>query len=515
MAASFGPDTPVLDYGPRAHADPGRRNDRVWLGWPAWAFRVVAPKLRSTRLNALQKAVLGVLRASKLTAAELGNRLGIHRELAAFVVADLRESACVDSKWAVTETGIGLLEEEQAESAELVPGWVFRDGLSERLLPFVAPALEYARMLAGDGPFRSLDLGTTGSPWRQTFWRISQSEDSRPDDPKSEEILRAARQSRRLDQRWQRVGTHEDENDRAVPGVVLDRLRSIDPAPQPVFLVTYLYTPRGQDGDGDWYACEFFGRGYDSALRPLVIDAAQREQKLAQLLDKRLFDGTRYGSSAAFQKAAADRQAWSRRLLATVLTIGIENHSVAPPLREMLEAYLEWRELADRRRARNVLTECRRTLESLFAGVGEEHRLDGVWRKLTREDAALNTLKLQAAAKQIGLDTLPDAMLRVRQGLVRAASDHHDAWRLRPLTMATLLRAKDDPKHPLAKAATLDTAVLGRVERVAALGGKAAHESDGAELGETLDQVVQDTLDICGLLLDLPTKPLKELMSDG
>ena len=169
MAASFGPDTPVLDYGPRAHADPGRRNDRVWLGWPAWAFRVVAPKLRSTRLNALQKAVLGVLRASKLTAAELGNRLGIHRELAAFVVADLRESACVDSKWAVTETGIGLLEEEQAESAELVPGWVFRDGLSERLLPFVAPALEYARMLAGDGPFRSLDLGTTGSPWRQTF----------------------------------------------------------------------------------------------------------------------------------------------------------------------------------------------------------------------------------------------------------------------------------------------------------------------------------------------------------
>ena len=514
MAASFGPDTPVLGYGPRAHADPGRRNDRVWLGWPAWAFRVVAPKFRSTRLNALQKAVLGVLRASKLTAAELGNRLGIHRELAAFVVADLQESACVDSKWAVTETGIGLLEEEQAESAELVPGWVFRDGLSERLLPFVAPALEYARMLAGDGPFPSLDLGTTGSPWRQTFWRISQSEDSRPDEPRSEDILRAARQSQRLDQRWQRVGTYEDEDDRAVPGVVLDRLRSIDPAPQPVFLVTYLYTPRGQDGDGDWYTCEFFGRGYDSALRPLVIDAAQREQKLAQLLDKRLFDGTRYGSSAAFQKAAADRQAWSGRLLATVLTIGIEDHSVAPPLREMLEAYLEWRELADRRRARNVLTECRRTLESLFAGVGEEHRLDGVWRKLTREDAALNTLVLQSAAKQIGLDTLPDAMLRVRQGQLRAVSDHHDSWRLRPLTMATLLRAKDDPKHPLAKAATRDAAVLRRVERVAALGGKAAHENDGTALGETLEQAVHDTLDVVGLLLDLPTKPLKEVIPD-
>ena len=299
------------------------------------------------------------------------------------------------------------------------------------------------------------------------------------------------------------------------PGINLDRLTSIEPEPQPVFLVTYLYTPRGQHADGDWYACEFFGRGYDSALRGRVIDAAQREQKLAELLDKRLFAGTRYGSSASFQKAAADRQARSRKLLARVLTIAIESHAVVQPLREMLEAYLEWRELGAQRRARNILTECRRTLERLFAGVGEEHHLGGVWCKLAREDAALNTLKLQAAAKQIGLKALPGAMLRVRQGQVRAASDHHDVWRLRPLTVATLLRAKDDPKHPLAKAAKRDAAVLERVERVAALGGKAAHEDDGDELEETLEQVVQDTLDVCGLLLDLPTKPIKEVMSDG
>ena len=515
MAASFGPETPVVSYEPRAgHADPGRRNDRVWLSWPAWAFRVVAPELRSSRLNALQKAVLGVLRASKLTAEELGTCLGVHRELAAFVVADLQGRKCVDLNWAVTEAGIGLLEEEQAESADLVPGWVFRDGLSGRLLPFVAPALEYARVLPSDGPFPALDLGTTGSPWQQNVWRIFPSEDSWAD-PTPEEILRAARHSQRLERRWQRVGTHEDEDNRATPGVDLDRLRSIEPAPQAVFLVTYLYSPRGQDGDGDWYACEFFGRGDDPALRTPVIDAARRDQRLAERLDMRLFVRTQYGSSASFQKAAAGRQAWSRKLLATVLTIGVESHTVVEPLREMLEAYLEWRELGGRRRARNAMTECRRTLESLFAGVGEEHRLGGVWCKLTREDVALNASKLQAAAKQIGLDTLPGAMLRVRQGQVRAASDHHDAWRLRPLTVATLLRAKDDPKHPLAKAAKRDAAVLERVERVAALGGKAAHEDDGEELEEALEQVVQDTLDVCGLLLDLPTKPIKEVMSDG
>ena len=31
MAMSFGPDTPVLSYGPRAYTDPGGRNDREWL----------------------------------------------------------------------------------------------------------------------------------------------------------------------------------------------------------------------------------------------------------------------------------------------------------------------------------------------------------------------------------------------------------------------------------------------------------------------------------------------------
>lgn len=519
MAASFAPETPVLNYGPRAHrdADPGPRNARVWLGWPAWAFRVVAPEFRSNRLNALQKAVLGVLRASKLTPVELGHRLGVHRELAAYMVTELQRKQYVDSGWAVSKAGLALLEEEQAESAKLVPGWVFRDALDGRLLPFVAPVLEYAPMLPADGRFPALDLGTTGSPWQQSLWRLAPPEDPWPDSPTAAEILRAARQSQRLERRWQRIGTHEDEDAQATAGLDLDRLTSIEPEPQPVFLVTHLYTPRGPDVDGDWYACEFFGRGYDSALRLSVIEAARRERKLAELLDTRLFANTRHGSSASFQQAAADRQAQARRLLATVLTIGIETHAVAQSLWDMLDAYLEWRDLDGRssqRHARNVLRECRQALEGVFAEIGERHRLVGVWRKLSREDAEVNASKLQAAAKQIGLNPLPDAMTRVSQRQVLAVSDHDDAWRLRPAVAATLLRAKDAPEHPLARAAAKDATVIERVERVAMHGGRATHENR-EEPEEVLELVVQDTLDVCGLLLDLPVKTLKEVMSDG
>ena len=514
MAASFGAETPMLNYGQRPHANPGGRNDRVWLGWPAWAFRVIAPEQRSSGLNALQKAALGVLRASRLTATELGHRLGIHRELAAFVVADLQGKQGIDSHWTVTETGLKLLEDEQTGSTKLVPGWVFRDGFGGRLLPVVTASLEYARLLPGDGFFPSLDLGTTGSPWHQSVWRVSAPQDSPSDGPTPREILAAAVQSQRLERRWHRIGTYDDEDSQPVSGIDIDRLTSIEPEPQPVYLVTYLYTPKGRHADGDWYACEFFGRGYDAGLRRRVIAAAADDQKLNELLDKRLFAGTRYGSSASFQRAAAARQARSQTLLARVLTIGIESHAVADPLRAMLDAYLEWVDLGNQRRARGVFTECRRALEALFGGLAKEHRLDGVWRKLAREDRELNESKIRAAAEHVGLRPLPAAMLRVKQGQVRAASDHNDAWRLRPLAVATLLLAKDDLKHPLAKAAGRDAAVIDRVERVALLGGGAVHQTEEVEPAET-EQAVQETLVVCGLLLDLPTKALKEVMSDG
>ena len=520
MAASFGPDTRMLFYGPRPHANPGGRNDRVWLGWPAWAFRVVAPEFSSNRLNALQRAALGVLRASKLTASELGHRLGIHSELAAFVVAESQEQQLVDSDWAVTRAGVQLLEDELAESAKLVPGWVFRDGLSGRLLPFVAPALEYAHTVHGKGRFPLLDLGSTGSPWPQRVQMLGPPEESRPETPESAEVLRAVRQSQRLEQRWQRVGVYEDEvDDQEISGVDLNRLSSIEPEPQGVYLVTYLYTPRGDDKDGDWYACEFFGRGYDPTLRRWVMDAAKRTPRLAPLLDQRLFAATPHRDLAAFQQTAMDRRSRARKLLQRALTIEIVNHAVADEMQQVLDAYLEWREVGDRagpRHARNVLMECRGAMERLFKEVAEESLHHGVWQKLSSESKELNRAVLRAAAKQVGLSSLPDAMCRVSRGQVRAVSDYDNSWRLRPLVVATLLRARDDATHPLALAAKRDPHVLERVEHVAKHGGKAAHTSGGStpEVIE-IDEVVQDTLDVAALLLDLPTRPLKEVMADG
>ena len=189
MVRSFGPETPVLSYrprAPRAH-DPGGRNDRVWLLWPAWAFRVIAPEFRERRINVLQKAVLAILRASKLTAEEMGHRLGINPELAAYVVSELQGQTRVDAGWNVTGAGIELLEEEQMEAANMVPGWVFRDPWNGGLWPFVGSSLERARTERGEDGFPLLDLGTTGKPWRQRAWMQLPPEDTEAQPPDARE----------------------------------------------------------------------------------------------------------------------------------------------------------------------------------------------------------------------------------------------------------------------------------------------------------------------------------------
>ena len=522
MAASFGPETPVLSYGPSAHANPGPRNDRVWVIWPAWAFRVIAPQFRRRPFNALQKAVLGVLRASRLTAAELGERLGVHPELAAHVVTELQNQGRVDDEWAVTGRGIELLDQEREESTDLAPGWVFKDPWNDHLWPFVAPSLEYTRTGQDERNMVVLELGTTGRPWQQRVW-MQLPPDGQPPaaPPDAHQILRAARRHRRLERRRQEVNAPIDEDDietSSVAGLDLNRVASIEPVPEPAFLLSFLYVPRDGD-DTDWHACEFFGRGSDPALRRIVIRVAEENQGLAQRLD-RLLGLTPHDNFAEFKRAEKDRDRRARWLLERTLTIDVARHEgIANALTETIEGWLELHDLGDaagRRRRRNVLTSCRSALERLFVEVRKEWPLTGMANRLSRHDWKMNEAVLQNAMDEIGLTVLPDAVRRVKYGHVRAVSDYDDAWRLRPLVAATLLRAQTEPDHPLRSAAGNAPNLLARIERVTALAGEATHAGESGQLApDAVDTSVQETLEIVGLLLNLPVRPIKEILRDG
>lgn len=520
MARSFGPETSVLMYQLRPHADPGKHNERAWLLWPAWAYRVVAPRVRRGRLNLLQQAVLGILRAGRLTAAELGFRLGIHAELAEFVVSELQRQRHVDESWKVTRSGIEQLdqeEEEQEESqteASLMSGWVFRDPWTENLWPFIAPSLEHTHTEPGPSGFPEIVLGTAGNPRRQRAWMQHRGIDRKPVAPDASEILRAAARHWRLERRTggQKLWMQEEEPPHR-PSLCLSGVSTIEPEPEPVFLVTYLYVPRsGSDGEYDWHACDFFGRGSNPELRKLIVRVAEQDRGLESCID-RILRNTIYGTFDEFRRAAAQYRGRANQLLERVLTLDIWRHAVAEPLVEMLAAWLEVAELddgADGGRHRTVLVSCRRVLERLFRQVANKWPLAGVADRLSPEPE-INRARLKAAADAVGFDEVPETLLRVSQGQVRSAAGSGGHWRLGPLVAATLLRAVEDMEHPLRLGAVRAPDLLVRIDRVAAQAGAAAHDGDGRCFDRNaIKDCVDTTIEITGHLLGLPVRSIRE-----
>jgi hypothetical protein len=520
MDASFGPETQVLWYGPRAHANPGQRQDRVYLLWPAWAHRVMAPEVRDRPLNPLALAILRLLAASRLTARELAHRLGVHPELAAFVVADLHGSGYLDDDYALASRGRELLENERDADARLEPGWVFRDPWRESLWPFVARELAPAATSIGERGYPELNLGTTGKPWMQLAFMQRPPRDAASKAPEAREILRAASEQRRIARRLARTDRHrfwdEDGPEPFDPKRVdLKRVAAIEPQAHPVFLATFLYVPQdGADREMDWHVCDFFGRADSLDLRRLLIEVADGQPHLASQLDRaigRTLIGTDF---AGLKERDRQRRAQAQLLLDKALTLDIRRQSVHEPLARLLDAWLELRELdafADARRCDNVLRECRTVLEAVFAGLRERYPLAGVAKGLARDNET-RAAYYRAAASAVGFARLPGPLQKIPPNQIAAVADYADAWRLRPLVMATVLGAREEAKHPLRAAAAERPDLLERIERVAGLAGGASHHgSDRAANRGELESAVDDTLRIVGSLLGLSFTSLAEI----
>jgi hypothetical protein len=337
--------------------------------------------------------------------------------------------------------------------------------------------------------------------------------------PDARELLRAAVRHGRLERRAKRLGLWRDEGDPPVDlrRFDLDRVATIEPEPEPVFLVTYLYVPRGRSDSGfDWHACDFFGRGSNPELRQLIAKVAVEEEGLGRGLDW-ILGRTIYGGFDEFRRATAARERRAQVMLERALTLDIHQRGVDEPLAEALAAWLEVKELGDAAemwRRRGVLMTCRRALERLFREIARNWPLAGVADRLSL-DGEVNRARLAAAAAAVGLTEVPDGLLRVTHGQVRSVTEFGDGWRLQALVAATLLRALGDHDHPLRIAAGKAPDLLTRIVRVAAQGGEAAHDVDEPRFElPTIEACVDATLAVVGLLLGLPARTIHEVERD-
>jgi hypothetical protein len=448
MERSFGPETPVLMYGtaPRFGGALGSGEPRSCQG-PEMA---AVAGLGVSRCRPEISATPRQLAASRCAGDSAGQSAALCSDCrtsrdssrtGGFRCGRTTAQGHLDEHGNVTRRALDLLDDDQAESTSFQVAWVFRDPWRQRLWPFLAESLEYAATSRAEEGHVQLEFGTTGKPYHQRVWSQRPPDDATPTAPDAREILQAASRHARLVRRNRRTASSEDES--AAPpelkDVDINRIALIEPDAQPVFLVTYLYVPQSdQHADGDWHACDFFGRGSNPELRELVSRVARSDESLARHIDP-ILARSYYENSAEFRRIADARRNEAEQRIQAALTLSILDSSVYRTLVDAMEAWLEadfFGDGAGSRRQRNVLATCRRVLEGLFANMRKAYSLVDVAKRLPRDDKSVRRSILQRAYQDLGFTDIPDSLLNIKPGHVHAVSNYDDT-RLRPLVAAT------------------------------------------------------------------------------
>lgn len=491
--SDFTTEGPVLDFGPRHR---GRWRAREYLLWPAWAYRVVAPRMQP-QLNVLQRAVMGLSHAGVRRAEDIADSLSIHRDLAAFILFELIEIRHLDDDGAPTPRGLKRLDEDTAELQDLVAGHVFQDPWSGELWPRFVTRLEYCAVEYGERGFPSLLLGPTGAPRRQRAFMVFPRSGGSPSAPSALSIINAVARHRRK-QRFS--GGDEGMGDPTRFESQIPRVSFIDETPQPVFLLTYLYIPEANSGEMDWYACDPFGFGSNSRLRRAVEVAMRADSRLLDVVDRILGRTVEEGREEHRQRIASI-QTRAALEVERRLTINIRAHAAFEQLCAMEAAWGEAR-LLGRGCPPHKVDECLRAgvkvLEAVFAAVAAKYPLGTVWKRVyiarpgeqeagdgrlvPLHDRALCAGIFEGAFRTLGFASTPQPFLNVKPGQLRSVATRNDHWRLRPLVTATALLAEGEPAHPLWRAARCMPEMLDAIDQIARLGGAAGH-AGGAKVG--------------------------------
>ena len=522
MVRGFVHEDPVLDFGPRRPKEHGKSISWEYLLWPAWAYRVVAPLTRSRRLNAFQRAIIGLCKAGLYGSEEIAERLAVHPDLAAFILVELTDLGYIDIHGVPTDRGASVLAEDDDDGQELVAGFVFQDPWSGELWPRFVEELNYCELEYDDSGFPRVLRGTTGKRRRQGAFMVLPSDILSPSPPTPKAVVRAvAGQGRALRQVDHLAELDDDCDDGGLDlsSLSLNRVSFIEEEASPVFLMTYLYLADDVAESGDWYACDPFGMGTSIRLRRRIEHVMQASPPLYNVVDRLVGRGVHEGIEE--QRVWVD---WLRAKAALAverrLTVNVRAEPVFGELVDMefsRQQALALGKDCGGTQLRGALRSCLKSLEALFAGLAHSHPLGDVWKRVyvkktdrrtgrkwleQQRDKGLNRAVFLGAAKMVGFgSSVPESLLHVTPGQIRSVSERGEHWRLRPLVMATILAAQEDTAHPLRSTAVSSPALLQSIDEVAEVGAAAGHAGSGESNFELLERIVQTTYEIVAALI--------------
>lgn len=237
--------------------------------WPVLVHRVLYPEPRQPELNLFQRAVLGLVRASRCRQEDIAELTGLHPELIALIVAQgISNGWLTSGADELTDKGQRLLDDEEDESTNLKAGFLLQDAITGDFWPRMVTRLEQVEVIDPQAKFPEFSIERrTGQTFRPFLARAKKQ--NLP--PLDNDLLARAYRDYRQDYRAsQQLGDMQAQSDY----VRLQGVQRLDESPDSARVVVWV--TGDEEGDDLWLVKDPFG------LREI---AWWLEDGLAQQLD--------------------------------------------------------------------------------------------------------------------------------------------------------------------------------------------------------------------------------------
>lgn len=525
----FTKETPILYYEARSSQ---RWLKQEYILFPAYYYRVLAPRVSSRKLNILEKAVLGICRIGAFTAEEIGEKLDIGRDLSALIISELQYNNFIDHQGLITKKGKQILQDELIETEDLIAGYVFQEPWQGELFPRFIENLEYAETRFNDNGYPELVLGTTGKPFYQKIFMPLPINNTLMVKPTPRDILRAIKtHNQTLTNRHRENDVEANEqlwNIEKQPD--LKRISFIEEQPQPVWLATFIYTPESnfdEFTENNWQICDPFG-DRDSPWLYRQINKCLKKQDdfpLQKSINNLLDNNTKLNKS----KERKERDDEMKIIYEEAINI-IENKLSLEILKwdDLYKAliviertYLEielYNPNSENIKKNNyfindkledIVIKCQKLLENVFLIIADKYSTEKCWHILDDRDKEYNKIILEKVVEKIGFKPLknesnnnclklPKSLLSVDINKIKSASDYQSGS-LRGYLIASLLTAYNNEQHPLYFFAEKMPSLLFELDKLAELRNKSGHYSSQ----KLTQDMVKKQIDLVYQLIEL------------
>jgi len=515
-------DTPILYYKPRGSQ---RWRDRRFFLYPAWMYRIVAPRTSANKLNILEKAILGLCNAGVKSADEMSNYLEIHRDLAALIIVELSDRKLVNSYGIPTESGKRILQDEISINEKAIAGYIFQDIWSNDLMPrFVETEERADTQLDDTSSFPKLNLGSVGQPNYQSLV-MPTVQNAVAQTPSVRDILKAISSDSKA---IAKASNSENENDRDLDDndssedtwhtsqiASLERISFIEEEPTAVWLTTFAYLPENLSDEVDWLICDPFGLGDSVWLRKAIY--RQFEQQNFRELHKRLLTMTESRPNQGTLTELMERYtSEAKQQVECKLSTAIKRwHDFYEEITRLQRYRIEIGKLDDPKqqsdRIETCLIQCQKIGEQVFSHLQSNYPPQEEWRKLSRNDKSSNRNFINALAEHIGfIAPIPYSLTNIDQNYVRSAAQNNKGS-LRARIIAALLATRIFPDHSLHNLARSHPDILIDLDELADLRNASGHYNAGRASPETdlikADRSIETIYKLVANILNLSYSP--------